>query len=340
MEKRYWMHRISHEWEVSYTLFNMGYLSIGWRCFAGSDLLQQIQDNGEQGFHAFMADRGETRRSRWGLWRFSQFAPGDRIVVPLSDKAFSVVEVIEPAFPVSALSGIVLTTENREPADVREDGIYNRATGCCYDIGFLVKVKRLRNDIKRSFADAKLVSRMKLRQTNACITELADSVEAALQAKAPVSIHAALAEAAAEEMKKVIMEHVTPDQLEHLVYWYMKKKGASHVQTPAKNESGKENGADADVIAKFDDFRIIFYIQVKKHASETETGEWAVQQISEYKRQKQNEDDDYTYIPWVISTASFSDTAFQNAKENGVRLIDGNDFIRMLMDCGLDGIEF
>ena len=70
------------------------------------------------------------------------------------------------------------------------------------------------------------------------------------------------------------------------------------------------------------------------------TGSWAVQQISEYKRQKQNEDGDYTYISWVISTASFSETAVQNAKEIGVRLISGNDFIRMLMDCGLDGIEF
>lgn len=87
MEKHYWMHRISYEWEISYALLDMGYLSIGWSCFDG-DLLKQIQDNGEQGFRSFMADIGETSRSRWGLWRFLQFAPGDRIVVPLFDKEF------------------------------------------------------------------------------------------------------------------------------------------------------------------------------------------------------------------------------------------------------------
>lgn len=80
-----------------------------------------------------------------------------------------------------------------------------------------------------------------------------------------------------------------------------------------------------------------FYIQVKKHEGETDS--WAVQQISEYKKQKQNEDGDYTYLSWVISTASFNETAVQNAKESGVRLIGGNDFIRMLIDCGLGGIE-
>lgn len=35
---RYWLHRISHEWDVSYKLLSAGYLSIGWSALAGSGI--------------------------------------------------------------------------------------------------------------------------------------------------------------------------------------------------------------------------------------------------------------------------------------------------------------
>ena len=50
MVANYWLHRISHEWEVSYALFDMGYLSIGWSAYINSDILKRIHENGGKRF--------------------------------------------------------------------------------------------------------------------------------------------------------------------------------------------------------------------------------------------------------------------------------------------------
>lgn len=338
MEKQYWLHRVSHEWEVSYPLLSMGYLSIGWSRFAQTDVLVRIRREGIAGFHAFMAQQQETSRSRWNLWNFASFQRGDTIVVPLYDKEFAVFRVVKEAFAVSELAGQSFLSKKEETVEITGAGLQNTVTGKRYDIGFLVQVEPLRDGtIKRSYADSNLISRMKLRQANANITGIAESVEAALRAQTPISVHDVLIESVTENVQEGIRKYITPDNLERLVRWYMEKMGASRAWIPAKNERGKENGADADIIAEFDDLRIIFYIQVKKHTGET--GSWSVNQISEYKRQKQDEDDDYTYIPWVISTADFSAAAKLEAKNAGVRLIGGTEFIKMLINCGIHGLD-
>lgn len=332
------MHRIAHEWEISYSLLEEGYLAIGWSKFSTSGFLKQVSGNDVQSFNNFMAKNNESGRSRWNLWRFSQFKKGDIVVVPMFDKEFTVVEVEEPICNVGRLVGRRLTTQKEEEAEVMEGGIQNKSTGYCYDIGFLIKVQPLtQRRIKRSYADARLISRMKLRQTNADITDIAGSVDAALCAESPISFHDKLTDAVTANIYSVIQNYITPQNLEHVVCWYMKKKGASNVYIPAKNEHGKENGADADVIAEFEALRIIFYIQVKKH--EDKTGSWAIHQISEYASQKQDSSDDYTYIPWAVTTAEFDEAAIQEGKSKGIRLIGGSDFIRMLIDCGIDDID-
>lgn len=337
MERHDWLHRISHEWEVSYSLLEQGYLSIGWRCFLHSDILLRIAEDGEPGFISFMAQQQENSRSRWNLWYFCQFRPGDRVVVPLFDHDFVIAEVEGSVFPVSDLCGLSFLTQKKETVEIGKDGIRSLATGRLYDIGFLIQIKPLCQPIKRELADARLSSKMKLRQANADITSIADSIDAALCAKAPASIHDAFVNASFEKFQMVLQNNVTPDGLERLVCWYMKKKGASNVWIPAKNEHGKQNGADADVIAEFEALRVIFYIQVKKHQGKT--SRWAVHQIAEYANQKQDDANDYTYIPWVITTAEFDADAVQDAKAKGVRLIGGQEWIRMLLDCGIDSVD-
>ena len=80
-------------------------------------------------------------------------------------------------------------------------------------------------------------------------------------AKAPLDFHDILLESAAPQVLEAIHK-LTPDSFERLVKWYMEQSGASHTFIPAKNENGKENGADADVIAEFAPLGIVFFIQV------------------------------------------------------------------------------
>ena len=336
MSKQYWLHRIAHEWEASYPLLDQGYLTYGWSCFMHTDLVERVRAEGEQGFRHFMEETGETSRSRWSLWNFLQIQRGDLIVVPLFDGMFTVVEAEEEAHAISDL-GLNFLTRYGVQASVDAGGVYD-ADGRIFDLGYTIKVHRLtEQNIPRSYAEAPLVSRMKLRQATVNINAVGNNVEAALLAKGPIQLHDRLVDAVTPEIKKVISQVVTPDNLESIVRWYMKKKGATRVWSPAKNQPGKENGADADVIAEFEDLGIIFYIQVKDHQGLT--SEWAVQQIYEYTNQKQDDSNDYVYVPWAITTAEFTETAIQKGKAAGVRLIGGNEFVRMILDCGVDDID-
>ncbi len=335
MGKNYFLHRISHEWEVSYPLLDAGYLSIGWSDYHNEDIMRISRDDNLEAFKHFMEMRKNTSRARWGLWYFSQFKPGDFIVVPLFGKEFAVCEILDYPENVHLLNGRSISLGNGRTARVGEKGIVEGDKH--YDIGFVVHIKVLKR-IPREYATNDLISRMKLRQTSARIDDLKGDVENAINATGPVDIHKEILAAVNDAMKKTIETYITPDNLESAVKWYMEKKGADKVWIPGKNEPGKENGADADVIAEFYDLGIVFYIQVKNH--KYSTGDWAVTQIKEYLIQKQNDRDDITYIPWVISTADdFTSEAKELAAENGVRLINGDSFIRMILNMGLDGIE-
>ena len=44
MTKKYYLHRISHEDYVSYSLMNQGYLTLGWNELAGSGILEAAKE--------------------------------------------------------------------------------------------------------------------------------------------------------------------------------------------------------------------------------------------------------------------------------------------------------
>ena len=336
MERHYFIHRIKHEWEVSYPLFEAGYMSMGWSDYYDTDVLERIEKGGENAFNQFMSENNNRSRSRWVLWYFSQFKKGDYIVVPLFEEQFAVCEVLEKAKSVLSLEGNTFDLGNGLTATVGRDGLTD-TNGRKYDIGFVVRID-IKNRIPRRYADADLVSRMKIRQTNGRIDDIAKSVEAAAVADGPINIHEKIMDSVSDSMKETIRRYITPDKLEDAVVWYMIKKGADRAWKPAKNESGKKDGADADVIAEFDDLGLVYYIQAKNHQGVSDYE--AVRQIAEYNKQMQDDRDGITFITWAISTADdFSSEAKDMSREYNVRLINGDEFINMILNVGLDGIE-
>ena len=78
-------------------------------------------------------------------------------------------------------------------------------------------------------------------------------------------------------------------------------------------------------------------VQAKRH--EDTTSDWAVEQITAYK-DNNKPSDDYSTIMWVISTCDkFSEDAIKKAKDNGVRLIDGREFTKLILESGLNGMN-
>ena len=309
----YWLHRISNEWGVAKPLLEKGYLTIGWQYLM---------------------------RSRWCLNRFAQFMPGDTVVVPLYDKCFAIVEVENSAKSILDLP-LEVVNEFKD-VNLSVNGLTDISDSQSIrdiDIGFFVKIKTPVKIIPRSFAEDKLQTRMKMRQTNASINDLAKEVDDAAKREAPVDVHEILVEETANAILGKIKKYVTADNFERVVKWYMERIGASTVYIPPKNSSEKEDYADADVVAVFESLGVTIYIQVKKHDDKTDV--WAVEQISKYdENQEKNSIDGMTYIPWVVSTADdFKEEAKVKAVEKGVKLINGKEFARMLAEVGVNGID-
>ncbi len=330
----YFIHRISHESEVSYPLLDMGYLSIGWSVYADSGLMNLVKEGGETAFNDFMSKHQNRYRQRWFLWYFSQFKKDDYVVVPLYGKEVAVCRVEGDPQSILTLAGKEILLDNGLSIVVGSEGICYE-NGEKVDLGFIVRVSVIKK-LLRSCADDFLTARMKMRGATGRIDDLRESVEALLQTDMPISVHKDVLPRTHDLFMDLFLRYVKPQDLEQITLWYLKKKGADEAWIPPKNESGKYEHADADVVAVFRGLDLTIYAQVKKHTSQTD--EWAVEQISKYKDQRMAKTGMCT--AWVISMAeSFSQRAEELANEKNVRLVNGREFLEMLLDVGFGGID-
>lgn len=296
---------------------------------------------------------GRLPRSRHYLWLFlMEMDLGDWVIVP-SWGVYSVYRIISKAKSFHdqnlATSETLTDLKNWHKKKVElQAGFLVREpdpkTGknYPYDLGFFMEVEPIMTDISRyEYADASLTSVMKYRGSTKECTNLRTSVEAGINAaiaKKPINLHSQILDASQNAVWKLLQEQLNPDKLEALVRWYFESLGASQVTTPAKNERGKEG--DGDIIATFEPLRTIYYIQAKHHTGYTD--DWAINQITAYTEQKSaaSDGDGYTRVPWVISTAGhFNEEATRLANENGVLLINGPIFARMILETGISSLD-
>ncbi len=82
-------------------------------------------------------------------------------------------------------------------------------------------------------------------------------------------------------------------------------------------------------------------MQAKKHSGET--SDWAVQQITAYRDQKETTrglDDGYSRLAWVVSNAeSFSQECTALAEANRVLLLNGKALSTLLVEAGIGGLD-
>ena len=341
-----WLHRISHHAEVAYPLLDKGFLSIGFSDFSNNSFVSAVCDeNGGQRFEEFFDEFWGVRpRTRYNLWRFiTQMKKGDIVVVP-SWGTFSVYKILEDmAIPVSDIELSGIKDWHGNIISKKDNGLLFKQIdekSELIDLGFLRKVELIKKDIPRyEYADSSLTSRMKIRTTNADISDLKESIDKALDGIAkgqPINIYAQIIAKTSQSILETIKTELTPDKFESLVKWYFQRIGASEVSIPSKNERGKDG--DADVVAVFEPIKTIIYVQAKFHSGETSS--WAIEQIKGYKNQKETMDDGYSKISWVISSAdNFSKESYDYAKEAKVQLIDGKQFTTMLLDAGIVNLD-
>lgn len=343
---KYWLHRIGHLQNVSYPLLEKSYLSIGFSDFCKDDFFYHVAENQDWNYmeNNFNECWGYMPRNRYTLWRFlAEMGKGDYVVVP-SWGTFSV-------YKISDNLPIMATDENIELPETDWNGnkiLRDNKTGLLkldnekeyLDIGYLRKVRLICKDIPRSdYADSALTSRMKIRSTNADISDLEINIKNAIKSfknKQPINLKADILEKSIELWNNIILNKLNPDKYEKLVRWYFQKIGATELYIPPKNSI--EKVGDVDVIATFENLRTIINVQVKYYKGET--SDWAINQINDFAKSKENMSDGYSRQYWVISSSNgFSEKSYNLAKENSILLIDGKQFVCMLLNVGLETLE-
>ncbi len=339
---KYWLHRIAYCEHVSYPLLDKGFLSIGFSDFANSHFLKEASSENPEFFdNQFKEKWGHLSRKRHYLSRFlAEMNKGDRVIVP-SWGTFSIYEVMEEnATLISSQDLKDLKDWSNSPIHSGENGLLCDSENNVIDLGFLRAVQPIKTGIPRhGYADAKLTSRMKIRMTNADISDLADSIKKALEAwekKKPIDLKGEIYAATQKIWLEKIRSELNPNKFEKLVSHYFEKIGASEVSIPPKNEANKVG--DADVIATFDALRTVINIQVKHHTGETSG--WAIEQITDFSKSRIGMDDGYQSQYWVISSGdTFSDESYELAIKNEIQLIDGIQFAKMLIDSGIGNLS-
>lgn len=340
-----WLHRITggdNAIEFAHPLlFSNNYLSIGWSDLSEDAFIKDVKERGEEAINTAMQKAGwklPLPKNRWNLWRFiNEMKKGDLVVVPTWGE-FSLFEIEDDLVLSNQSMEVSLFKDwNGKYAVLNEDGYLYNAEGKCVDLGFYRKVTPIELNIPREgYTDQDLYSRMKIRQTNADISDLHISIINAYNAfieKKPINLKDKIVEETAKKLLDLVEKFTNDIKFEELVRWYLKSLGA-RVEKPSKNESKTEDG-DADAVGYFDSIKTAIMVQVKKHKENSETDDWAVQQIKAYKA-NHNYGDYFTQM-WVISSSKkFNDEAKNLAEAEGVRLIDGIEFAKMILDAGLE----
>jgi uncharacterized protein with ParB-like and HNH nuclease domain len=161
------MHRITggtNAHKTSQELLKNGFLSIGWRDFSSNNFLEEVKNSGIEAINNKYKELGwYISRNRWCLWRFvKQMCKDDIVLVPGYPNwgSMSIYKIVDDT---------VYTLDNL-PEDIQpiEQDV---------DLGFFRKVTVIKENIPRVNADDKLYRRLKIQQTNSCITDLSTEVE-------------------------------------------------------------------------------------------------------------------------------------------------------------------
>ncbi len=248
------------------------------------------------------------------LWRFiKEMKIGDYAIVPIS-KAFYIGEITSDLIFI--------------PEKINEDTAIRRN----------VKWMNNGNSVLRDYCSAGLVSRLKYQGTCVNASDLIEDIENAMtfsQKNSLPDFRNQLNEKLKQEASSLLISDksfLDDSKFEKLVRKLMIGLGAKTSIIPPKTKY-KNSIADVDVIADFIHLGIKIYIQVKKHKIESD--EHAVNQLIEAMK-IDNPDGTQPIFGWVVTSARFNDNAEKLANDNGIRIVNGEDFVEMLISVGLN----
>lgn len=340
-ERNYWMHRIAHEREVKESFLDKeGLLFTGWGALSNDAFLESVLHKEKPEYdRIYMGETGQLPHNRFFLYMFlNEYKIGDYVLVP-GNKEFSVYELLsEIPFSKEHIKEFV---SNLAELNIVEDGgkYFVSDTDVELELGFFWKVKPVELNISREqYAKDSLRRRLKFQGTDNNITPLSQDVDEAIkrhQDNSPLFLKNEIVNKTWQVVLEKLQSISSDSAFEKVTKYYLERLGATNVVIPAKALLSKEQG-DADVVAIFEALQIKVIVQVKHYLKEV--NEEAVKQI--LASRSFYEDSTYTVIPWVVAACdTYTDDAQNLAEENGVRLITGSEFARLLLDVGFGTLD-
>lgn len=339
--RRIWMQRITHERDVKQLLLDNGLLVTGWGWLSDDKFLDNVAGKNRAEFDALYQKQtpgGNKHHSRFCLYKFlCEFKKGDWVVVP-GGGDFSIYEITGDRPQAKVYIAHHLTKGNLSKSICYKNSQFINSKGASLELGAFWEVKPVELGISRQkYADNPLLKRLKFMMTSIEMTDLEKSIEDAIDRsrnKNTISVYTEIVNATDNIILKKLQNTKGDRKLEEIVKSYLDGIGASSTRIPAKNSLSTVQG-DVDVEAYFDDLQVRVLVQVKQHLNATDTK--AVDQIINASANLQ--DETYTTLLWVVTTAEFTDDAKEKAQDKGVRLINGTEFARMLLDQGFKSMS-
>ena len=245
------------------------------------------------------------------MWRFiREMERGDYVVVPHSAADFYVAQVDGDAY--------------HDPEKVEEDTAFRR------------KVKWLngKKPLPRDNAPSALYSRMKSRGVSAYAYDLVGEIRSVLE-DARTGVENDFAQQLTDRLAAITLEQMRHGRMnerkfEKLVAVVLQRLGATTTITPRSQDKGD------DVVASFKHIGVTVVAQVKYHINpDWKTDREAVEQVLT-GMEKWDAD-----LGWVVTCGRFSDRAKQTVEDSSkrIRLIEGDEFAKMVVAFGMDHIH-
>ena len=334
-----WMHRNNHygikAWEilgfkkerfVYDGVDNKSYISIG--CMSGTlskEAFYQIKNSGNDKFNEFdevfsKKNNIEKRRFRHSLYKFLfEYQIGDILVIP-GHKEIHVFKVVSDIIYGDELKDVIGNIPEKD------DFVYFR------------ELEPVRINIPRNgYLNSEFLGTLKNRGTVLDISYYKNHVIEVLAKSEADSLHEKIVNVTSELLLGCINESLSPEQWESIICLIFDKMGADQADVLPKCPSQKEGVEDADVLAVFEKLKIVVFVQAKKYKGEADMS-GAIKQINEYEQKYREQYKGYTTLKWIVCSST-KIVNKEDCENNGIRIIDGNEFVRILLDLGINNID-
>lgn len=336
----YWLHRITWERDVKEKLLkNNGLLLTGWGFASNDQFLNEVFHKDKNTFDTvYYKIFKSLPKNRFFLYMFlNEFKKDDLVIVPGNKGDFSVYRIVSDC-PFSK-EHIYKYVSDLEICNVAYDSLsrkyYRKNDRTELELGFFWKVELIIEGLSRErHAEDSLRRRLKFQGTTNNLILIKDEVDKAIKRyyeNNPIEIYSEIMDSASIQILEKLRNLASDTSFEKIVEFYLRKIGADKTNIPAKNLLTKQQG-DVDVVAYFDHLQVKVLVQVKHY--QNEVGIDAIEQI--ISARSSYEEPGYTLLLWVLSSCDrFSEDAANKAVNEDVRLIDGAEFSRALLDIGI-----